>query len=620
MAVTLDFFKLILFLIPISLLGFKLVELNSNSVYLFRLPIYLSVGLVAYSFSLFLTGIFNIPFWITFFILTVPLIIFARKLRFVFKTSPTDIFSFSLLLMLGVLFLSSTAFFEGLDSRGNLVFWGEGSHDALWHLALQQSIDKVIPPMNPVLAPFRLEGYHYLLDIFYASISTITGISPTTLYLKLMPIFLSLLWVSTGFLVFNSLTKNKLQIYLYTILLCLGSGFAYLAPVFFEASNNHSVFWLDQPARFIVNQQLFLGLILINVIVFFIINFRKRNIFLVGLILGSLVGIKIYAFVVIFMALSLMSLIRITRKDFTYFKVLIIASVIATPFLFFAGGSNGFPFIFKPFWFISSLFESGDRLNNSSWELQRLVFLEYKNYPRLIFHVGLGVGIFLVGNFGLKILGVFTIFGLIDIKKKRGDIYLISLSAAILSILLPLLFIQQGVVWNSIQFMHFAQLPLVILFFFLMNVFGKKQIIGIVIITLLSIPTTISELVKNFNNKNYVVYNQSLLKELQESGNLVPKDKTLIVGSEYNTTSLVPAIAEKNIFYADPIVLNILRINTKERLDYIDALKEGEKKCHNSEFFLYSPNGSFIKQDLETIYNGDQVILGKCRNGSVDID
>ncbi len=614
------------FLLPLltilTFFGSIIIESRKKVFYISKISIYLTAGLVGAGFTHYLLSALNFPYWVTTLLLVIIslIAIFKSHILYDLKILSISTIPYIIFLSLGIIILSSSIFFEGFDSLGNIYLHGANSHDALWHIALQESIKQDIPPDNPLYLPEKIRGYHFLTDIIVSLISQATTISIVELYLKWFPLILTFLFVSNSLVIMMKVTTNKIVAYLGASLIVFGSGFAYLAPLFFpSASNAQSVFWLDQPTHYLVNQQLTFSLILMNVIFILVLDSFKRNWLPIGILLGSLAGIKIYGFIILISTFTLLGIFYlIAKKEWYYIRPPILGLIIAVFLVSFSGFNSEFPFIFYPGWFIATMYEAKDRLNLSEWEIHRQLFLQTQNYLRLAIHWLSGLAVFLIGNFNLKLLG-FPLIILMMIRKNNIDFFLLMLGfTTVFSIGLPLLVIQKGVVWNTIQFMHYSQIPLVlgIVLFSTKYLSKVTRSIFILIILLLALPTTLQEIPKKFNPDVYHKIDYQLVEGMANLNKIIPQDKILIVGSNFDDNSLVPALSKRAVYLADPTILDILRIDYTSRLSYITDIEGSLKHCSSKEVVLLS-NKSKIPFFARIIFQNNFFVIFTCEANSV---
>jgi len=601
----------LIFLAIFIWIGYFFLELRVNKFTLANIPFYFIIGLVFSSILDLVLSALNLPFFFIFILLLLLSLIKikALELNIYWNKSYLVVITFCLL---SLVVLASTSFFEGFNPKNELILYQANVHDGLWHIALEESIVQALPSINPIYSGEPVNGYHYLYDVGLVLSSKISGLSIIDLYLKWFPVILAIMLASTAYLFFRELVKNKTLSLMYAILLILTSGFAYLAPLLYSgATNNQSVFWLDQPVRYLINQQLVLSLIIINIIMtLFIRDFRKYWV-VIGLLIGSLAGIKVYGFIIFFSAFLILSSWQfIVKRNYIYIYASLLSLVVSAIIIYISKPGSGNPFFLDIGWFISTMFQATDRLNYSTWEIHRQLFMDHRNYPRLILQWSYGLGIFLFGNLGLKVAFPF----LLSIKRKQikefTSISIISLVMLILSVTLPLLFLQKGGVWNTIQFLHYAQLPLAIcIYLVLKNLSLKRQKVIILILILIGLPTTIQELSKNFNFDNYTVYNSNLVTDFKRIAelNLIGN---IYVENDLNNNSLVSALIKKPVYYADPSQLSVLRVDYLTREQDSNNPLLVTKLCPIGSNIISSKNRNTVQTNL--IYSGIELQVYHC--------
>ncbi len=619
METTLEFIKIIALFVLLTYYGFLLITQRKGQFEKILIPVYITLAIVVISLSYFFLGYLKLPF------VAINAVIFLIPVMFYFLKRPSlsigvnkGIILPLIFSILGVFILASFSFPQGFDNTNRLIIYNANNHDSLWHIALQESIKKSIPPVNPVYSPNIIKGYHYLTDIFLSWISVITNITSINIYLKWSPIILAMLWTSSTLLLFFKISKDKVLSYLAAAMVLFASNFVYLTHFFYPGvSGNQSIFWLDQSVLYLVNQQLVLSLIILNTIFILMLESIKRYWILIGILLGSLAGIKIYGLVVTLPIFGLIGIWYVIKeKDYSFIKSTVIGVILSSILVFIQGNNLGFPFVFLPGWFIQTMFEAPDKLNYSVWEIHRQLFTQTQNWIRLSLHWISGFLILLVGNYGLKVLGlVFLIFAL---KRKllKDKIFYISVISIVISILLPMIFIQKGVIWNSIQFMYFASLPMVILILILgREILSRKYLIIIFMtIILLNSPTTVYELVKDYHTSSYGVYPANIINGLK-----VLRDKDLdnfpvITGSGLYEWSLVPAIVGSPIYYGDQVFYHLLGIDSSDRRRFIEDLESKRVNCPTNTYLVLKGNLLDVASSAgEVIYTNEDIVISKCK-------
>ena len=165
---------------------------------------------------------------------------------------------------------------------------------------------------------------------------------------------------------------------------------------------------------------------------------------------GSLISFKAYSGILILLTLLLFA---VFKKSYLYLIVFLTSSLFSS-ILFLSNFSLGKQLIiFSPFWFIHSMVDSPDRVGWVRLSLARAAGLEGGNWFKFFTAEVIGLTIFIAGNLGTRI---FVLFSLIKIKNiLKNSHYLFILIFSFLSLFIPILFIQAGNPWNTIQFLYY---------------------------------------------------------------------------------------------------------------------------------------------------------------------
>ena len=350
-----------------------------------------------------------------------------------------------------------------------------------------------------------------------------------------------------------------------------------------------------------------------------------------GLIFGLLSGIKVYAGILIGLSLVIFWFINFLKTKkifnynfFTWFTTLIVSLII----LALLGVLKGSSLLeFKPLWFTHSMIESVDKFYFPKIAAYRINLSQNLNVIKFPFYIALEVAlvlIFIIGNMGFRSLGLITIWQ----KFKRHNFSQFEKLVLILmsvGLFIPLLFVQKGTAWNTIQFFYY--------FLFFSNLFfaqfitdflkekSNKKLIITVFILILSNLTSVATIKDYLGNPppsaipNKEVEALNFLKN-QKNGIILtfpynqyaknkPKLETPIPMYLYETTSYVSAFSNKVTFLEDEMNLDITGFNWQDR-------KNESTKFFNSndEFFA---RGFLVNNQISYIYliNGQKFALGE---------
>lgn len=543
-----------------------------------------------------------------------------------------------LLIFLGSLSWFLTTVKNGLSFDYGLGFWGAHGHDAIWHLSLIESAKRGLPLENFSFSGTPLANYHYFYDLLLAVTSRFSQIPGNDLYFRMFPFLISLLIGLVGYIlvkrIFDEKSANLTIFFLY-----FGGSFGWIVSFIRDRSlGGESLFWAQQGISTLINPPLAISfLIFLTGLYFFSKVLEQKDQLLMWMIpltvvWGSLMEFKAYGGMLILGALFITSVYEILRGHLNFLKISIpIALLQAIVFLPNNLSSSGL-LVFQPFWLIHSMVDSADRLNWIRLSNARILGFDSGNYFKFVTAEIIGFLIFVFGNLGTRFFGFMNIT-----KIKNPSAFKIFISAfTILSLAIPLLFIQKGASFNTVQFFYYFLLIFDILAAVSLSKISFKFrgiLIGLVI--LLTIPTSWDSL------NHFLPIRPPAMIPIGEAEalNFLKSQPDGIVLSyyydnknhqkyeapqplfAYRSTPYVSAFSGKPEFIADTVNLDIIRIDYKGRFQIqkdIFSLREQEVIKN----LLRENNISYIYAPKIANFNPDEKILGIERifgNSDVDI-
>ncbi len=533
-------------------------------------------------------------------------------------------------------------FKSGLKYEYGIGFWGPNGHDAIWHLSLINQLKQNIPPNNPIYSGTSLSNYHWGYDLFVALISKITQINPSFLYFQILPIIFAIIIGFLSYKFAKIVTKNHLTSLFFVFLNYFASSFGWIITLIKSGQiAGESIFWSMQSASTLLNPPYALSLIILLIgLILWFQHQDNGSIFWglsIGLILSLLCYVKVYSAILIGLSLSIYLIISSSKsKIITRFNLSIclsmgIISLIILKNLGVLGKANLLEF--KPFWFTHSMIESIDKLywpKLASYRYNQTNFIITTIIELFL------IGIFLIGNLGIRIFGIAKLINdFIKNKTKNIDILFILLMS--IAFMFTIFFVQKGTAWNTIQFLYyFLFITNFYLAKFLSNIYKKHKIILLCLLILASIGS-VGTLKDYFGNPapsclpNNEIIALNFLKD-QPSGIVLtyPYDKykknnlnTPIPLYAYETTSYVSAFSQKTVYLEDEMNLDITGFDwQKRRLESTNFFSKNDK--YNNRGFLINNNIDYIylttDQQIKTnlsdlqvdeIYNNEEIKIFK---------
>jgi hypothetical protein len=325
--------------------------------------------------------------------------------------------------------------------------------DDLWHLALINELKAHFPPDNPAISGIPLHGYHFFYNLVLAKTSTLFSLSPFSLHFHLFPLLFSLLW-SVGVYVLMFKWSRSIATAVWAVFLTMFSGsFAFILAMQgrtgFGFSNGLGML---QPSNSLYNPPFSFSIIVIITALFslycYLSTNQKKWLVPLTLCIGLVAMIKVYAGIILVGGFLVLTVLQLFKKKFEIlFALLGITFLFLSTYWLFAG--NAGQLIFYPLWMPHSL------LRNFPW-----YGYDEKMHTYMQQHVVKGIieteifGLFLIiaGNLGTRIIGIFLL--LFFMLKKRIYPTLFSVIVFVMAgiaILVPLLFIQSGKVFEIVQ-------------------------------------------------------------------------------------------------------------------------------------------------------------------------
>ncbi|HUC95012.1 MAG TPA: hypothetical protein VMR19_03370 [Candidatus Saccharimonadales bacterium] len=564
------------------------------------------------------------------------------------------------LIFAGILVQGFISFPSGYLYKDGLLFWSSQAFDGFWHISLTEAIVKNIPPQMSTFSGTYLQNYHYLVDILMGEYNRIFGFfSSLDLYFRFFPVLFSFLM---GLSVYSFMARWKNKIIGYWSVFFtyfVGSfGFVFTYITSGKIFGGETAFWVSQLNTVVANPPHASAIILLCTFLLSFLLFTKsksKGWFFICVLVGSVIaGFKISGGVVLLAGMGAVSLFQIIRyKKFDYtilFLILLTTNLIivrlvskdATSYL-----------IFQPWWFITTMLV--EKLGLIDWILRIQTYQSigrFTSYLRILEFEGTAFLIFIVGNLGIRIVGFPLIADkLLHFKKKILDSPLDTflLPAGLVGFVVPMLFLQKGVVSNSIQFMQYTLLVTgfygaIFTYYILKKIkpVFLKYLFALVLIVL-SIPTVIGNFVEFYgSHPNAIIDNNEIsalnyLKNNSKLGDIIltpPFDN----GSKYDyktsplpiyawsATGYVSSLTDRETYLSDEEMASQTGYDVNTRLDEENKFFSQKDFSFNLDFlknnkiaYIYVPTPrkySLQEEDnhLTTVFSNDEVNIYRVDN------
>lgn len=528
-------------------------------------------------------------------------------------------------------------------------FWGANGHDGIWHISLIKSLMRG-GFENPVFAGEKLKNYHIGFDLLVSFLSRISGVDPMILYFQVLPPFMALIIGLLVYIFMFKWTKSKLSAFWALFFIYFGGGLGWVVTLIREGKiAGDSMFWAQSSATTLINPPFSLSLIFLLLgLIFFssYLNFsRILDLILIGIFWGLLVQIKIYASVLVLGSLFLLLIYSFLFKKDKFVLVLksLVLVFLISVFVYLISVKSSTGLIqFRPFWFLETMMLFGDRLH---WERFYQAMTNYilgRIYLKAFLAYVLAFVIFLVGNLGTRIISFLWFIRKDSFLKKPNLIEAFLFFLTFFGVLLPMLFVQEGTAWNTIQFFYYSLFVFGmfsgILVAMIMSVLNKSLSLFLILsFVFLTLPTTVATMshylsrlpqakisLNEFNALRFLSSQpKGTVLSLQIPGSFYGNNEFPTPLYLYDSTAYVSAFSGQTVYLEDIVNLNIMNYNWDERLAKIKVFLSDANSA-SARNFLRESNISYIylvkrmgvgldekALNIKNIYDNDEVIVYK---------
>lgn len=389
--------------------------------------------------------------------------------------------------------------FSGRMVGDQMVFYGSNATDSIFHLGLIGNLTHSFPPMHSALSGIPLSGYHFFYDFLIATFVRFFHIPSLDAFFRLFPLLLSLLYGISGWSIGKFYGLKGRSLFTLLFLLYFSQGIAYFFLGFLGISHHTYDPGLTQGLLMIINPSLILSTtLLFSVIPLLFTLSSLRGVLLSSLILGVVIEIKIYTFILAIVALLITGIIQIIFKKKPYLFLSFLFSSFFAAVLFLPTNASSGGLLYAPFLIYKHFMESTSIISDYQWIYKLQTYEAHSNFLRIISLYGMAVAIFIIPSLGPRIFAVLAAPRIFLKKSWNFQNIFIGLIIAI-SFFVVSFFIQQTGNFNTIQFLWVSYIFLLIPTAYAVQIFDNRksiQIILIILLVLSTIPSTIFTLRK----------------------------------------------------------------------------------------------------------------------------
>jgi len=522
----------------------------------------------------------------------------------------TDVF-IGLIITVGVIAQTIYYWKFGFYSSEGLSHTAFNIHDHYWHASMIREMIDRFPPYEPGMVGILKTNYHYwfnlvtaeLIRVFYLPPLVTQGLGMYTYGSLLLGLLLYILGrtlhpskMLVGWLLFFFYFASDISSW---IVLYTQKMWDFRVPSLIEDGSN----FMDNPPRAF---SVIVGIAALYLFFKYLDN-KYKNIFVLSILFGTLVGFKVYTAIGLLAGLGMIGLYHLVLKRRVDTLIIFIISVVLSAIIFFPVNGNSGGIFFLPFEKVRD-FITYKPLGFFDMELRWRIFQEYHNVPRII-HLGILMSIvYFVIQFGTKLIGfvpykkTFILLGrekilfcltiifisivtgsFISLKANPAESYNFYLPGVLILCLISSL--------TLTLFLDKKPLPFVICFSLLLITFSMPR-------WFYRIVTLAPHAITDFSGISY-----SELASYDFLKKNVPRDKTVLVlnkGEKDFLSASVKVYSGRNMFLSGQTISNAHNTTDKNRIKEVSVIYESKnpqevstilKKNNISYLYFYNkPN------------------------------
>jgi hypothetical protein len=483
----------------------------------------------------------------------------------------------------------------------------------------------------------------------------LTTIPVSFWYFQILPPLFAISIGGLSYIFVKNWTTSRRAAFWSTFFVYFSGSFGFIVTLFRgQGISGESLFWSQQAVSTLINPPFALSLIILLTALILLQNYNKsRKIVFLGtaiLLFSLLLSIKVYAGVLVLISLFIQGIYEILQRKNGKVLLIGICSFVISLLLFLPlNKSAGQLIVFQPGWFLETMLALSDRFY---WPRLFEAIINWRAahlyMKALVGYIGAAI-IFIIGNFGTRLIPVVylnksAIKHFRPLSLSATTIFLLSVGFG--GILAPMLFLQAGTAWNTIQFLYYS--------LFVASLFSgiavskvlqsihssntkRLFVFGVILLT---IPTTLSTLAQVYIParppaqlpQDEISALAFLSHELSGVVLTFPYDPLLAKNAIdnpprplylYDSTAYVAAYSNHDVFLEDEVNLTIMNYQWKDRRKALDEFYEStdQKKVFaflrdNNIRYIYWVKPQFTKigdlqLKLENIYENKTVIIYK---------
>lgn len=365
-------------------------------------------------------------------------------------------FTFIAIVFAGSLLMLSSVFFMGVRTKNGMIFCCRSVDDAMYHLALTSSLVNYFPPLEPGLPNRTVKNYHFLSDLVVADFARVFKIPFIFLEFQYFSLLLTVMLAGLTLLFSDILSLGRVFARWLAVFVFLAGDILYVLIFLINGNFQFETTVLDDASKLLTSPpRAFSVVLMFGGLCLFILWIKRKDLytgFLTGLVLGSLIGFKVYTGIFALWGAFFVGLYFLYRSQFKMLPPLIFMAVLSVA-LFLPFNRNSGGIYYGGLWRFRDFIQTKG-VNFSDLELRREIFQnDGKIFKSSVFDASF-ILLYLLFLFGTTNLAFLNTRRSIASFPVELNIFLIP--GLMLSLVIGSLFLQATGGANTVQFINVA--------------------------------------------------------------------------------------------------------------------------------------------------------------------
>ncbi len=414
----------------------------------------------------YISGWMHMPLMSLVFVILVTLYVLIKKRNLINLSFPKANWSSLFVIIVGSLAFTSMSFFSGLITKNGLQFIGMvNSTDGLMHIAHIKTQAFLFPPPYAGFVGYAMRGYHYFYDFLLSRFVLFFHFSAEDLYYRLFPFVISLFYGGSIYFFSKLFTQKKSVLIFILFFAYFGQSWGFVLSLFTKTVDITNGLGLVQPLELILDPSAIFAFALM-LCGFYLLLSGKLNLqkaLLVGLVLGPLAQMKVYAGIISIFTLGILILYAlITKKSVRMYVVSLIIIGILTALTYLPNNIGIGHIVFLPFFLYDIFIRQNQLFDFWNWDMRMVIYHAHHNIPHILFMDIVAFILFWVLTLGSRI---FVLLSTASILKKdfwKSNLHICYTVILLIPLLIGSIFIQSFSAFNTIQFLWIVGLAIAI--------------------------------------------------------------------------------------------------------------------------------------------------------------